>query len=102
MTVTVRAPSDVHAGKCEPHRAAAESALSAALGTSVTIAITAGGTAPSGSSGAARTSAPTPPPANDDDIDLTELVDAPPEEQRSPEQDVADLFPGSRVMESED
>ncbi len=102
MTVTVRAPSEVHAGKCEPHRAAVESALSAALGRSVTIAITAGGSAPTGSSGAARPSAPTPPPMDDDDIDLTELVDAPPEEQRSPEQDVADLFPGSRMMESED
>ncbi len=99
VTVIVRAPSEVHATKCEPHREPVESALSAALNTPVTVTVTAGGgSSPSPS----REVLPAPTVQADDDVDLSELVDAPPEAHRSAEQDVADIFPGSRMMETED
>ena len=101
ITVTVRAPSEVHAGKCEPHRSAVESGLASALGTTVTVVLTSGG----GSSPAPTRSAapaPAPEPVADEEVDLTELVDVPPESHRTPEQDVADIFPGSRVLETDD
>jgi hypothetical protein len=96
VSIAMRAPSEVHASKCEPHRGAVEAALGAALGTTVNLTMAAGAVS------APATAAPTPPPIADDEVDLSELVDAPPEAQRTPEQDVADLFPGSRVMESGD
>jgi DNA polymerase-3 subunit gamma/tau len=38
----------------------------------------------------------------DEEIDLDGLTDAPPESYRTPEQEVADVFPGSRMLEVED
>ena len=46
--------------------------------------------------------APAPRPEADDDIDLDDLTDAPPESYRTPEQEVADVFPGSRMLDVED
>ena len=55
---------------------------------------------------AARSSAPKPAPKPtpeaDDDIDLDDLTDAPPESYRTPEQEIADVFPGSRMLDVED
>jgi DNA polymerase III subunit gamma/tau len=43
--------------------------------------------------------APAPPPPDEDDIDLTELVDAPPESIVSPTDRLLQAFPGSQMVE---
>lgn len=99
-------PSATHAAKCEPHRAAVTGALSSALGTAVEIVLGDSDGSTSRPAPAARSSAPEPAPAPapeaDDDIDLDDLTDAPPESYRTPEQEIADVFPGSRMLDVED
>ena len=101
-------PSATHAAKCEPHRSAVAAALGTALGAPVELVLgdsdgSSGRPAPTARS---ATSAPAPapeqPPEADDDIDLDALTDAPPESYRTPEQEVADVFPGSRMLDVED
>lgn len=116
------APNQVHAGKCEAHRSTVEAALGAALGTPVQLVIAVGGTpdpddapmrpsggngghgstatAPSASSAAGRSAAPTSPP-EDHDIDLDDLVDAPPESVLTPIDRLAQAFPGSELVDDD-
>ena len=99
-------PNVAHGDKCEQHRADVEAALSAAVGSPVSIAIDVGGgvsTAsddddPPAASGSKAPSDPTPSPA-DDDVDLDELTDAPPEAVLSPIDRLAQAFPGSELVE---
>ncbi len=101
-------PSATHAAKCEPHRSAVADALGTALGAPVELVLgdadgSAGRPAPTARSAAsAPEPAPAPRPEADDDIDLDDLTDAPPESYRTPEQEVADVFPGSRMLDVED
>ncbi len=126
-------PNEAHGTKCEAHRADVEAALSAAVGTPVTIRIVAeGGAAPAASATApppapaaepaaepaapaespieraARAAAEQPDddepdapayvPPDDDEVDLSELTDAPPETVKSPIDRLAEAFPGSELM----
>ncbi len=113
-------PNEAHGAKCDEHRAAVESALSAAVGIPVTIEFVVGGRAVSDDPADAAPTAPTraatapaveraaaPPAADavasepasdDDDIDLSELTDAPPETVKTPIDRLADAFPGSELV----
>ena len=54
---------------------------------------------PSGSGTSAASVPVTPPPAADEDIDISDLVDAPPGSVKSPEDRLAEAFPGSVFLE---
>jgi len=111
-------PSATHAAKCEPHRQAVGDALQSALGMPVDLILGDGDgagprTSPAGPSNRPSVAPPSPTspaagptPAADaqaeEDIDLDDLTDAPPGSYRTPEQEVADVFPGSRMLEVED
>jgi hypothetical protein len=73
-----------------------ESALRSALGTPVTLALIA--------HGAGTSSAPPPAPAADEgaDIDLDDLVDAPPQAASTPFERLANAFPGSELIDDPD
>jgi DNA polymerase-3 subunit gamma/tau len=105
-------PSAMHATKCEPHRATVADALRSALGMPVELLLGDGdGSRPASapaSTGSTSSSASASTPAAgsavepDEEIDLDGLTDAPPGSYRTPEQEVADVFPGSRMLEVED
>ena len=96
-------PNDVSRAKCEERRPEALAALEASLGRSIVLRLVvdddsapvpteAGGAPPSsGSSG--------PPPDEQDDIDLSELRDAPPVPVASPMDAVLSAFPGAELVE---
>jgi hypothetical protein len=50
-----------------------------------------------GSSAPSRAEAPPPPP--DEEVDLTDLVDAPPETVQTPTDRLLQAFPGSQVID---
>ncbi|MGA1555736.1 MAG: DNA polymerase III subunit gamma/tau [Ilumatobacteraceae bacterium] len=89
-------PNAAHADKCREHRAAVESALSTATGAAVGIEFVVAG-------GGDSTPAPTAVPEStaDEDIDLGELTDAPPESVKSPIDRLAEAFPGSELLGGE-
>jgi DNA polymerase-3 subunit gamma/tau len=110
--VTLAVPNAVHREKCEQHRAAVEQALTAHVGSPVRVELVEGD---GGGGGADRTSptavssvtrAATDVPSaveaglpDDDDVDLDDLVDAPPEAVKSPIDRLAEAFPGSELIE---
>ncbi|MGH9133900.1 MAG: hypothetical protein ACRDZZ_08200, partial [Ilumatobacteraceae bacterium] len=104
-------PNAAHGKKCGEHRADVEAALSAAVGSPITIVIGEGPargdtddtdpiatprsvTPPS----AASPSAAAPAAADDEPIDLDELTDAPPESVLTPIDRLAQAFPGSELV----
>ena len=48
---------------------------------------------------ARRTAAPIDDPPDDDDVDLDDLVDVPPESVKSPIDRLAEAFPGSELID---
>ena len=152
-------PNEAHGAKCAGHRTEVEAALTAAVGSPVSIEFVVGGqlldsgseprrpaaptTAPTAASATAPATAPADPPAptrqsaesapvptpqqtspmeravqaaaaapdevddlpttvpdlpDDDEIDLDELTDAPPESVKTPIDRLAEAFPGSELM----
>jgi DNA polymerase-3 subunit gamma/tau len=111
-TLTLALPNDHHRQRCEEHRPAVEAALAAATGAPASLVLVAdpaaarddtgpivaprrsqGGDAP----GAAAPAAALPP---DDDIDLDDLVDAPPADVATPVDRLAEAFPGSELLDT--
>jgi DNA polymerase III subunit gamma/tau len=119
-------PNAAHGGKCDDHRKTVEAALSAATGAPVTIEFVVGARslddhepptpAPTPAPAAAAptpttpavsptsVSAPAlvpdiaPEPERDEDIDMSDLTDAPPESIKTPIDRLADAFPGSELV----
>ena len=92
-SITLAAPNATHLGKCREHVGAVEQALATQAGRPVTIELITrdGPASPAGS-------APPPsPPADDEEIDVTDLVDAPP--GPSALDRLAEAFPGSELVE---
>jgi DNA polymerase-3 subunit gamma/tau len=108
-TVTLAVPNDVHRGKCEQHRPAVEKELSILLRGPITLDLQVGDGAPaesprlrSGDDAGAAEAGPTGGGAaedNDDDIDIDDLVDAPPESVKTPIDRLAEAFPGSELID---
>ena len=92
-------PNEAHGAKCQEHRAAVEAALAKAVGEPVTVEFVVGGRGHDDE--AAPVARITPPrPADDqavEEIDLSELTDAPPE-GRAPVDRLAEAFPGSEYV----
>jgi DNA polymerase-3 subunit gamma/tau len=118
-------PNAAHGKKCAEHRADVEAALSAAVGTPITIVIGEGAhddpdhptpiahpapaTNPSSGSARAATAASPSEPADDvaeaprsavtdDPVDPDELTDAPPDTVLTPIDRLAQAFPGSELV----
>ena len=114
------APNEPHRAKCEQHRAEVEAAIAIVVGSRVAMSVitdssgshagqsatvvelhpggppSKGGSSNGGSSNGGSSSSG--PPA-DEDIDLHDLVDAPPESVVSPIDRLAQAFPGSELMD---
>jgi DNA polymerase-3 subunit gamma/tau len=88
-TVTMVAPSAPHLAKCEQHRAEVEAAWASATGRPITITLGV----------AERATAPVPAagPADDDAIDLDDLVDA--GQGPSTLDRLAEAFPGAELVD---
>jgi DNA polymerase-3 subunit gamma/tau len=108
-------PNDAHGTKCGEHKPAVEAALAKAVGSPVTIEFVVGSRpadddppapparppqrpAPTRTTAAASDPPAPPPPAADDEIDLSELTDAPPETVKTPLDRLAEAFPGSEFV----
>ncbi|MET0662690.1 MAG: DNA polymerase III subunit gamma/tau [Ilumatobacteraceae bacterium] len=118
-TATFSLPNVAHREKCEQHREAVEAAIRTATGAPVVVQLLVEGESsdvpPTPSAGpAAPSAAPTAPPdvsrrdpaaatidetPDDDDVDLDDLVDAPPESVKSPIDRLAEAFPGSELID---
>jgi DNA polymerase-3 subunit gamma/tau len=108
------APNDAHRTKCEQHRSDVEKIASGVIGAPVRVVVITDASvrhddhddrdprdgAPSGSSGAPVVPLhPAGPPPADDEIDLHDLVDAPPASVVSPIDRLAQAFPGSELLD---
>jgi DNA polymerase-3 subunit gamma/tau len=93
-------PNEAHGAKCGEHRAAVEAALSKAVGTPVKLEFVIGGRAHDDDHApVVSAAAPSPVDARSvDDIDLSELTDAPAESVRTPIDRLAEAFPGSEFV----
>jgi DNA polymerase III subunit gamma/tau len=93
-------PNEAHGAKCQEHRAAVEAALAKVIGEPVKIEIVVGGRAHDDEPAPVARITP-PQPAHDpaaDEIDLSELTDAPPESVRTPIDRLSEAFPGSEFV----
>lgn len=102
--LTIAAPNEAHRAKCEEYRRQVEAALEAAAGGPVVLRIVtdnARSIDDHDTPGPGATVVPlhaAPPPA-DEDIDVHDLVDAPPESVVTPIERLAQAFPGSELMD---
>jgi DNA polymerase-3 subunit gamma/tau len=93
-------PNEAHGAKCQEHRAAVETALTQVIGEPVKVEFVVGGRghddepAPPAR---VKAAAPVEDPAIDE-VDLSELTDAPPETVRTPIDRLAEAFPGSEFV----
>ena len=122
-SVTFSLPNAVHREKCEQHRPALEAAVRSVTGRPTEIVLMIEGDSAERAAAPVAASAPTPaavPPAepatvstvgadvasapiddpiDDDDVDLDDLVDVPPESVKSPIDRLAEAFPGSELID---
>ena len=105
-TLVMSAPTPAHADKCTQHIDAVTAAVSAALGMPATVSITGAGAAASptpSASGVSPAGAAAPAPVVDDEIvDPDELTNAPSVPAASPEDAVADIFPNTRIVTTDE
>ena len=95
LSVELLLPSQVHAQKCEAHRDAVQQQLAQSLGVVVELALNVEGST-------AVTQSPSTTEIVEEPIDPNDIVDAPTTRQRSPEEEIADIFPGTRLITTTD
>ena len=97
-------PNETHRTRCEDFRVDVEKAIVAQIGGAVTLKLVVDTSGPGDDhlaavvplrKGSGASGAPPPAPPADEDVDLDDLVDAPPETMKSPEDRLAEAFPGS-------
>jgi DNA polymerase-3 subunit gamma/tau len=110
------APNDAHRSRCEQHRPEVEAAIAKLVGAPVRLTIVVEGTLgaddhdhdrdhpvdrarPGRSDAEVVALRPSAPPPADEDVDLTDLVDVPPESVVTPLERLAQVFPGSKLMD---
>ena len=109
--IVVGLPNETHRSKSEGFRGDVEAAIAAHLGHPVKLILVVdthgpvdehapapSPARPSSNSPASRTAPPRP---EEEDIDLTDLVDAPPGVMKSPEDRLAEAFPGSVFVDEQ-
>ena len=98
--VVVAAPNEAHRARCEQQVADLRKAIVAAVGGDVPIVLVVDGAIDNDDQPvAAAPVAPTPPPPADEEVDLTDLVDVPPEQVRTTDVALLEAFPGSKFIE---
>lgn len=99
--LTFAVPNDTHRQRCEQQRREVEAAFTQAVGAPVHFLLTVDGAEPGDDMATVAPMRPgaTPPVPDDDDIDLTELVDAPPDAAPSAIDQLAQAFPGSEIID---
>jgi len=95
LAVEILLPSEVHAQKCGAHREAVQQQLAQSLGTVVELTLSVERTTPTDASRGASEIVEEP-------IDPNDIIDAPVTPQRSPEEEIADIFPGTRLIKTSD
>lgn len=95
LSVELLLPSEVHAQKCSAHRDAVQQQFAQSLGTVVELTL---------SVERATSSPESARPADivEEPIDPNDIIDAPATPQRSPEEEIADIFPGTRLITTTD
>ena len=89
---------DAHRNRANDYRGDVERAMAAALGQPIAVSLVVDGSAHDPDDNVVQLqAAPAPPP--DDEVDLTDLVDAPPESIVSPIDRIGLAFPGSELMD---
>jgi hypothetical protein len=101
--VVLAAPNEAHRARCQQHVKDVEAAIKAVVGSDVAVVLVIDGAAAAHDDGRDESDAPTrpaaPPPPPDDEVDLSDLVDVPPESVQSPTDVLLDAFPGSQLIE---
>jgi DNA polymerase-3 subunit gamma/tau len=95
------APNDATRQRADKDRAAVEAAVAAAVGAPVTLVLVVEGSAPTTSSGRDTADLAPEPVDESTEIDMDELVDAPPEAVVSPLDRLTQAFPGSVLADGE-
>lgn len=93
LSVEILLPSEVHAQKCGAHREAVQQQLAQSLGMVVELTLSVERTTPTGDSRVSSEIAEEP-------VDPNDIIDAPNTPQRSPEEEIADIFPGTRLIKT--
>jgi hypothetical protein len=98
--VVVAAPNEAHRARCEQQVADLRKAIVAAVHSDVSVVLVVDGAIDHDDQPAsAAPAAATPPPPPDEEVDLTELVDVPPEQVRTTDVALLEAFPGSKFIE---
>jgi len=108
--VVLGAPNDAHRARCLQYVSDVEAAIEKAVGSKVSVVVMVDGAigafddtssheAPSNVRQMPMQAAPPPSDDDDDDVDLSELVDVPPEAVQSPTDVLLQAFPGSQLIE---
>jgi DNA polymerase-3 subunit gamma/tau len=97
-SVLIAAPNEAHRAKALQHKADLDAAIVKAVGVSVPVVLVVDGAAANDDNVVPITKHAPPPPA-DEDVDLDDLVDAPPESVQSPTDRLLQAFPGSQMFE---
>ena len=95
LSVELLLPSEVHAQKCSAHQDAVQQQLAQALGTVVELRLSV--ERASRSHEAVQSTELVEEP-----IDPNDIIDAPATPQRSAEEEIADIFPGTRLITTTD
>jgi DNA polymerase-3 subunit gamma/tau len=96
-SVVIATPNDAHRAKCLQHKADLDAAIVKAIGVTVPVVLVVDGAAANDDNVVPITKHA--PPPLDDDVDLDDLVDAPPESVQSPADRLLQAFPGSQMIE---
>jgi DNA polymerase-3 subunit gamma/tau len=98
--VVVAAPNEAHRARCEQQVADLRKAIVAAVHSDVPVVLVVDGAIDHDDQPPlAAPAAATPPPPPDEEVDLTELVDVPPEQVRTTDVALLEAFPGSKFIE---
>jgi DNA polymerase-3 subunit gamma/tau len=91
--------NDAHRIRCEDHRKDVEAAIARVVGGPVGVALVVDGSHQDHDDNVVQLKRPAAPPEDDEDVDLTELIDAPPEATLSPIDRLTQAFPGSEIID---
>jgi DNA polymerase-3 subunit gamma/tau len=100
--VVVGAPNEAHRDRCRQYQKELDVAIRAAIGESVSVTLVVDGESSHDDTSSEGVEVPAervPPPPPDDEVDISDLVDAPPESVQSPTDRLLQAFPGSQMVD---
>jgi DNA polymerase-3 subunit gamma/tau len=92
--------NDAHRGRCDEHRKDVEAAIARVVGGPVSVVLVVDGSHEDHDDNVVQLKRPAAAaPVEEEEVDLTDLIDAPPEEALSPIDRLAQAFPGSEIID---